>query len=72
MKWFGTPWKAAVCEDSPRVEVPVGRPCYLCEKPIEATHRGVVLPFHGKPEDPPELNAHLYCFARSLGLKVGH
>lgn len=72
MKWFGEPWKAAICTDNPRVEVPIGLPCYICAQPIEARHRGLCVPFHGTPGDPDELYAHLYCFACSVGLKVGN
>lgn len=71
MKWFGTDWKAPICEETPQVEVPVGEACYLCERSIEATDRGVVMPFMGVPGDPPELTAHLDCFAQSMGMKAG-
>jgi len=71
MKWFGqASWGAPICTDADRVPVPVGKTCYLCTEQIEAHHVGVVMPFSGGPGDPPELEAHLHCLLRSLGLDL--
>lgn len=43
MKFFGSEkWGAASIE---RAEIPVGRPCFHCEKPIAATDLGVFMPY---------------------------
>lgn len=49
MPWFGEPWpshtmRAPVCEDdAERVEVPVGRPCVLCDEPIGDGDSGTLM-----------------------------
>ncbi len=68
MKWFGTDWGAPVCKEAAHVSVPTDTRCYLCEKPIETFHTGVIMPFCGNPGDPPELAAHLRCFWDSLDI----
>jgi hypothetical protein len=39
--WFGTSWGAPICETTPRVPVPVGKPCIWCDEPIAADDRGI-------------------------------
>lgn len=52
MKWFGLkPW-SPMCQDCPRVEIPVGEPCLHCGEPIEAGGDGVMIP-HGDTGDRP-------------------
>jgi hypothetical protein len=69
MKWFGqVSWRAPICLDADRVPIPIGKSCHLCGELIEAQHRGVVMPFSGGPEDPTEVETHLQCLFRSLGL----
>ncbi len=67
MLWFGESWQAPVCEEEGHVETPVGQECFGCDKLIEATDSGVVLPFEGGTEDPRrEAPYHKACFIRSL------
>lgn len=72
MKWFGTAWDAPICTTTEQVPVPVGKVCMHCDKPIEATHRGLVLLHHGEATEPTEVVTHLYCFAKSLGHDPGN
>jgi hypothetical protein len=53
-----------------RVPAPVGTKCYLCKRDIVEGDRGVILPFSGGPDDPPELSAHLPCFGQAVGVPV--
>jgi len=67
VKWFGESWCAPICDEE-HVAVPTGTECYLCTVPFVAADRGITMPFHAAPGDPPELSAHLHCFARSICL----
>lgn len=66
MKWFGEHWGAPIC-DNEHVEVPT-EPCVACEMPFKANDRGIILPFAGLPEDPPELPYHHRCLMVHLGI----
>jgi len=72
MKWFGTTWDAPICTTTAHVPVPVGMLCMHCGKPIEASHRGLVFPYHGEATEPAEVVTHLYCFAKSIGHNPGN
>lgn len=49
MRWFGEPWptaemRAPICDDDRyRFRTPVGKLCIICEQPIEAGDRGVIM-----------------------------
>jgi hypothetical protein len=42
IKWFGTYWPSGVCDESPRVPVPIGTKCCHCEESIEAGDSGMI------------------------------
>jgi hypothetical protein len=67
MKWFGPSWGAYVCESTPQATLP-GVPCTWCGAPIVEGDQGLILPFAGQPEDPPEVAGHLDCVLSALGL----
>lgn len=68
MKWFGEPWpsaelRAPVCEDdADRMLVPVGYACTHCGEAIEATDRGVAIPFLPVDHRPFDVYYHAKCF----------
>lgn len=69
MKWFGAPWAdyGIVMEQQP-VPVPLGQPCALCDAPITADDRGVIVPHltqYGWIDRP----WHLTCFHNMLGCR---
>lgn len=70
MRWFGDNWGAPVCRETPRVDVPTGRWCSLCNEPIAPDNRGLLLPHvSGSPETTSveELPMHLECFGLNVG-----
>lgn len=67
MKWFGRSWGAPVCAPEDQAPLP-DAPCVCCESRFKADDQGVILPFVGGPDDPPELPYHLACFRDALGL----
>lgn len=68
MKWFGEPWprpdlRAPVCEDdADRMLVPAGYACTFCGDAIEATDRGVAVPFLPGNAAPYDVYYHARCF----------
>jgi hypothetical protein len=69
---FGRPWGAPVCEDAPRVEVPVGQKCLWCQDPIEEGDSGVVtfcIHADGTGTHEP---SHRDCHIRQAVGSVGH
>lgn len=51
----------------PSAETPVGRPCLLCEKLIEAGDKGLIVPVLEGLEGPARLGVeHRECFLRSI------
>lgn len=71
MNFFGEPWDAPVCEDTPRVEVPVGQPCLRCGVAIEADDRGFMIPYARAGRKASVEPWHLACFAREVLGPVG-
>lgn len=72
-RWFGEPWpkadfRASVCEDDKlRIQVPVGKSCYLCDVTIVKTDRGQEmygLDADGKIEGP--MYGHIECLMRNV------
>lgn len=66
VKWFGETWGAWVCAPADHIETPVKELCMLCEKPIEPTDQGLMVPYvpacgpvRGEPW-------HRECFLRSI------
>lgn len=43
VRWYGSNWGGNVCAKAPHVDTPVGAKCHVCEEPIEADHRGLIL-----------------------------
>lgn len=68
MKWFGISWGAPVNDDRTHTATPVGDLCAHCQQPVQEGERGLILPFMGGPDDPPELPYHLRCFSKCLGI----
>lgn len=68
MKWFGESWGAPVNKTNDQVDPPLGLFCAVCSDSIKKGERGLLLPFSGGPDDPPDLPYHLKCF---LGSVVG-
>ena len=71
MRWFGKNWGAPVCRDMEHAEMPTSK-CAGCELPFDEEDRGVLLPFAGGPEDPPELAYHHGCLLWSVGVSNIH
>lgn len=67
MRWFGANWGAPVCDPTKHAPTPTA-PCARCGKPFVEGDRGIILPFHGLPTDPPELPYHHECLMEELGL----
>lgn len=68
MKRFGPSWGAPACDDILLTETPVNERCIRCDGIIAESDSGLLLPFLGKPGDPPELAYHLDCFLASIGV----
>lgn len=43
-------------------------PCAYCSEPFRSYDQGVILPFLGERDHPPELAYHHACFMETLGL----
>lgn len=56
----------------PWVPVPVGTRCAWCEEPFESIDDGFLIPFLGKPGDPPELAYHRACQVRQIIGSLAH
>lgn len=69
MKWFGPFWYAPVCESNARTETPK-EPCLVCEIAFVEGDQGLVLPYIGGPDAPPEVAYHKHCFLQSLGIPL--
>lgn len=71
MQWFGKSWNSTgVCADeSNHLPAPVGRACFgVCGRTIAEGDQGVVMPFHGGTDDPPDAPYHLECLLDCLGI----
>lgn len=69
MKWFGESWGAPVCTSESEAPRP-SAPCAYCNGAILERDCGVILPFSGGPDDPPELPYHRWCLIDLLGITV--
>lgn len=69
MKWFGESWGGPVCAPEGKVPRPSAQ-CAHCNGSFGEHDCGVILPFVGGPEDPPELPYHRLCLAAALGITV--
>lgn len=65
MRWFGPDTFAPMCDDLPRVPIPVGTACGWCAEPIEALDAGVFLVDGESP-------FHHACFIRQIAGSVAH
>lgn len=65
MKWFGKHWGSRLCNETERVETPVGCACEHCSENIAATDDGFVIP-HITKEGPREGNWHYECYTRCI------
>lgn len=82
IRWWGpAPWDAPVCEDVPRVDIPVGQLCLDCRVKIERYDRGLSVPYaRTRSGLYPPLHTddwlvtlephHLECWMRSIGGEV--
>lgn len=64
-RWFGAPWNAPICSESPALAPPTHRACAYCGRTIGPADRGIILPW-AKPgrtvaSDEP---VHLACVYR--------
>jgi hypothetical protein len=66
MKFFGEPWNAPVCEDTPQAPTPVGELCLDCDKPIRDGDQGLLIPFAPTDRAPYMAPHHRRCFIRSI------
>lgn len=64
VRWFGTTWKAPICDPRAHVETPVGLRCARCEERIASGDRGLTVPVHPPG---PRLAWHLKCWLREIG-----
>ena len=64
--YFGEPWDAPCCEDSPRVATPVGQPCLRCEVPIKEGDQGWLIPYAPATGYPHLAPWHRACFLASI------
>lgn len=64
--FFGQPWDAPVCEDSPQVPVPVGQPCMACELEIRQEDQGFLIPYAPATGYPHLAAWHRSCFLASI------
>lgn len=81
IRWWGpAPW-GPICEDVPRVDIPVGQLCLDCRVKIEQYDRGLSVPFFRtrSGQYPPADDGdwlvtmephHQECFLRSVGADV--
>jgi hypothetical protein len=67
MKWFGKDWGASICKDTEHAPRP-SDPCFYCETLFTEDDKGIITPFSGGPDDPPEAGFHLNCFLESVGI----
>lgn len=67
MGWFGESWGAPVCNETEHTDTPEG-PCTYCEEDFTETSQGILLPFSGGPDSPPELPYHHACLMQTLGI----
>lgn len=83
-QWFGESWGAPVCDPGARVDTPVGEPCVMCGRAIEAASRGLVIdclltlePISAEYDGRNGLNVntrrpmHLECFLENIGAGRG-
>lgn len=70
--WWGEPWPSGVCYDDDgtllenmRKLVPEGEKCFYCDEPIDSTHSGTSMPFHGT-EGSRIVNVHKECMLRNV------
>jgi hypothetical protein len=67
MHWFGDDWEAPICKETKQVDVPIGEPCLICNKPIQENDRGLLIPFlRGKEESTTMEPHHLDCFRDAI------
>lgn len=64
--FFGQPWDAPCCEDSPQAATPLGQECFRCQVPIVAGDQGWLVPYapvRGAPSLEPW---HRACFLADI------
>lgn len=68
-KWFGPAISAPVCEALDHVPEPVGEQCVMCERPIVAGDRGLMIVYLGGFAEPASLRAiHHSCLLQNIGV----
>lgn len=64
--FFGQPWDAPVCEDSPQAPTPVGQPCMRCEVAIKDGDQGFLIPYAPATGYPHLAPWHRACFMTEI------
>ncbi len=72
MKFFGRRYGAPAYEGMEQAPTPVGEACGWCKEPIGLMDDGWLIPYLGKPGDPPMLPYHRACQLRSILGSVAH
>jgi len=69
LRWFGPSWGSPICREERHEPVPVGQPCFRCEKPIQTDASGILMWHMG--EDPNKDGYkpyHYECFSKFFHL----
>jgi hypothetical protein len=66
VRWFGLMPFALICEDCPRVDIPVGQICGWCDDPIHINDNGL---YFANPDSAPH---HQECFVRMVIGSTAH
>lgn len=65
LRWWGpVAWDSPLCQDAPRVPIPIGRLCAYCHTRIESHHSGVSVP---DVDSGIYVPWHLECFRDTIG-----
>lgn len=72
MRWFGVGDAfAPICDDTPRVAIPVGALCFHCDEPIGRLDDGFLIP-HLSRDGSTERPIHIDCHVRGFIGGVNH
>lgn len=66
MEFFGEPWDAPVCEDTPQAPTPTGQLCFRCKVPIKDGDQGLLIPYAPMTGEPSLEPWHRLCFMREI------
>lgn len=69
VRWFAPePWGAAICQEEPRIDIPLKESCGYCGKKFDAESEGVRLPLMGGALGEVFIFYHRECFTEMLGI----